>query len=87
MTVATLTSKGQTTIPKEIRKKLGLKPGAKLHFNLMPDGTISVRAKAGTLKDLAGILHRAGTRSVTVEEMNEAVARAAVARYRRGSRK
>ena len=87
MTVATLTSKGQTTIPKEIREKLGLKPGTKLHFNLMPDGTISVRAKTGTLNDLAGILHRPGMRAATVEEMNEAVARAVVARHKRGSRK
>ena len=87
MTVATLTSKGQTTIPKEIREKLGLKPGTKLHFNLMPDGTISVRAKTGTLNDLAGILRRPGMRAATVEEMNEAVARAVVVRYKRSSRK
>ena len=80
--VATLTRKGRTTIPKKIRKNLGLKPGAKLHFNLMPDGTIRVRAKADTLKDLAGILQRAGTRTATVEETNDAVARAAVARFR-----
>ena len=82
-----MTSKGRTTIPKAIRKKLGLKPGAKLHFNLMPDGTIRVRAKAGTLKDLAGILHRTGMQTATVEEMNEAVARAAVVRFRRGARR
>ena len=87
LTVATLTSKGRTTIPKDIRRKLGLKPGDKLHFNLMPDGTIRVRAKAGTLKDLAGILHRPGMRTATVEQMNDAVARAAVARFRRGARK
>ena len=52
----------------------------------MPDGTISVRAKSGTLDDLAGILRRPGMRAVTVEEMNDAVARSAVARYKRGSR-
>ena len=87
MTVATLTSKGQTTIPKEIREKLGLKPGTKLHFNLMPDGTISVRAKTGTILDLAGILHRPGMKAATIEEMNEAVARAVVARYKRSQSK
>ena len=65
MTVVTLTSKGQTTIPKAIREQLGLKPGAKLNFSLMPDGTIRVRPKTGTFKDLAGILHRAGTRTAT----------------------
>ena len=87
MTVATLMSKGRTTIPKEIREKLGLKPGAKPHFTLMPDGSIRVRAKADTLNELAGILHRTGTRTATIEEMNEAVARAAVARFKRGARK
>jgi len=87
LTIATLTSKGRTTIPTDIRKKLRLKPGAKLNFSLMPDGTIRVRAKAGTLKDLAGILHRPGMRTATVEQMNDAVARAAVARFRRGARR
>ena len=35
-TAATLTSKGQTTIPKEIRDGLGMKPGDRISFTLMP---------------------------------------------------
>ena len=39
--LATLTSKGQVTLPKPIRDKLGLKAGSKLDFELLPDGTVS----------------------------------------------
>ena len=38
MTIATLTSKGQTTVPREIRERLGLEPGDQLHFTLLPNG-------------------------------------------------
>ena len=33
MTTSTLTSKGQTTVPRELREKLGLKPGDKLEWD------------------------------------------------------
>ena len=36
MAAATLTSKGQTTIPKEIRDSLGMKPGDRLTFTFIP---------------------------------------------------
>ena len=44
-TDATLTSKGQTTIPKEIRDSLGMKPGDRMTFTLMADGTVIMRVK------------------------------------------
>ena len=44
-TNATLTSKGQTTIPKEIRDSLGMKPGDRMTFTLMADGTVIMRVK------------------------------------------
>ncbi|MGH9429068.1 MAG: AbrB/MazE/SpoVT family DNA-binding domain-containing protein, partial [Terriglobia bacterium] len=34
-----MTSKGQVTLPKEIRDKLGLKAGSKIDFELLSDGT------------------------------------------------
>jgi len=55
---ATLTSKGRTTIPKEIRDGLGLKPGDRMTFTLMPDATVIMRVKGRGLKELAGTLHK-----------------------------
>jgi AbrB family looped-hinge helix DNA binding protein len=55
-----LTSKGQTTIPKEIRERLNLKPGDRLTFTLMPDGTVQMRAKNKSVMDVAGLLRRRG---------------------------
>jgi AbrB family looped-hinge helix DNA binding protein len=69
-TVATLTSKGQTTIPKEIRDSLGLKPGARMTFTLMPDGTVLLRVKSGSFMKLGGVLRRRGRRAVPVERLS-----------------
>ena len=44
-TDAILTSKGQATIPKEIRDSLGMKPGDRMTFTLMADGTVIMRVK------------------------------------------
>lgn len=54
MSASTLTSKGQTTIPKDIRDALGLKPSDELKFTLLSDGTVIMRAKRRDLADLAG---------------------------------
>lgn len=43
MTTATLTAKGQTTIPKTVRNYLGLKSGDKLDFIIEPDGGVTIR--------------------------------------------
>lgn len=66
-TDATLTSKGQTTIPKEIRDSLGMKPGDRMTFTLMPDATVVMRVKSGSLAELAGKLHKKGRKPVPVE--------------------
>lgn len=70
MADATLTAKGQTTIPKEIRERLGLEAGDKLTFTTLSDGTVVMRAKTRRLLDLAGSLTRPGQPAVSVEEMN-----------------
>ncbi len=69
MADATLTAKGQTTIPKEIRERLGLEPGDKLVFTALSDGTVIMRAKTRQLLDLAGSLTRPGQPTVSVAEM------------------
>jgi antitoxin PrlF len=69
MADATLTAKGQTTIPKEIREQLGLEAGDKLTFTTLSDGTVVMRAKTRRLLDLAGTLSRPGQPTITVAEM------------------
>lgn len=69
MADATLTAKGQTTIPKEIRERLGLEPGDKLTFTTLSDGTVVMRAKTRSLLDLASSLTRPGQPTVGVDEM------------------
>jgi AbrB family looped-hinge helix DNA binding protein len=52
---ATVTSKGQMTIPAEFRDAMGLKEGDKVTCELLPDGSMSLR-KAATFEDLRGIV-------------------------------
>jgi antitoxin PrlF len=75
MAVATLTSKGQITIPKQVRDALSLQAGDRVSFLVRDDGVVELRAETTDLKDLFGIL-RPARRGVTVEEMNEAIRRA-----------
>ena len=67
---ATLTSKGQTTIPKEIRDSLGLQPGDRMTFTLMPDKTVVMRVKTKSVSALAGVLHKKGRKPVPVEQLS-----------------
>ena len=69
-TDATLTSKGQTTIPKEIRDGLGMKPGDRITFTLMPDGAVVMRVKSKRLAGLAGMLHKKGRKPLAVEQLS-----------------
>ncbi len=73
--LATLTSKGQVTLPKEIRDALMLVPGAKLDFSLQPDGSVSVRPMKKSISSLFGLLKRPGAKAFSIEEENEAVGR------------
>ena len=66
----TLTSKGQTTIPKEIRDGLHMKAGDHMTFTLMPDGTVVLRLKSKSVAELAGALHKKGRRPVPVEQLS-----------------
>lgn len=69
-TDSTLTSKGQTTIPKEIRDSLGMKAGDRMTFTLMPDATVVLRVKSKSLATLAGSLHKKGRKTVPVEQLS-----------------
>jgi AbrB family looped-hinge helix DNA binding protein len=82
MTTATLTSKGQTTIPKAIRERLGLRPGDRIEFVALSDGTVRLMPRNLPIGALKGLLPRP-KRALSVGEMNEAVADGAIGRPRR----
>ena len=69
MAVATITSKGQTTIPKEIRDGLGLQPNDQVHFTLLADGTVIMRAKKRSVGEVYGILHKPGRKPIPLADM------------------
>ena len=61
MPASTLTSKGQTTIPLEVREFLKLKSGDRLEFKLNLDGkTVTLRPANIQITDLKGMLKRKG---------------------------
>ena len=66
----TMTTKGQVTVPREIRERLGLKSGDKMAFTMLSDGTVVMRPKTRRLAELAGSLTRRGQPTVTIEDMN-----------------
>ncbi len=69
-TESTLTSKGQTTIPKPIRDSLRMKTGDRMSFTLMPDGVVIMRVKNKRLSDLAGVLYRKGRKPVPIDRLS-----------------
>lgn len=70
---ATMSSKGQLTIPKEVRDELNLGAGTKFYVTVH-NGEVIARPKNRRLADLAGILGKPPSgRSVTIEEMDEAI--------------
>jgi antitoxin PrlF len=79
MPTSTLTSKGQITLPKEIREYLHAKPGTQIDFIIQENGEIVMKAVNRSVRDLKRILapYVKLDRPVTIEEMNDAIARGA----------
>lgn len=73
MPTATVTSKGQITLPAEVRRSLGLKPGSRVAFVLVDEGTYELVPATGTVRSLRGRVPSPAT-PVTVEQMEAAVA-------------
>jgi antitoxin PrlF len=75
MPTATVTSKGQVTIPKAVRDLLRIDAGDQIDFIVTDRGDVVVRAVAVDIRELRGLLKRPHRRGVTVEEMNNAILR------------
>ena len=82
MPIATVTSKGQITIPIETRTRLRLVPGTKISFDQNAAGETVIRPKTGDIRALRGILKYDGP-PVSIEEMNEAIGDAIAEDYLR----
>lgn len=84
MSMATMTSKGQVTIPKEIREELGLDAGSKVLFVRVGPRNVRMVPRTGDVSDLIGILSRPDQPSYSIEELNEHIAEAATEEGSRG---
>lgn len=73
MAAATLTSKGQLTVPKVVRDALGVAPGDRLDFVRMEDGNYAILPATYSVKSLKGLIKRPSM-PVSLEEMDDAVA-------------
>jgi AbrB family looped-hinge helix DNA binding protein len=73
MAEATITSKGQVTIPKAVRDALGLEPGDRVAFVDTDKGFLLVPATRD-LRSLRGMFKGRRTRPATIEEMKAAIA-------------
>ncbi len=69
MTEAAVTSKGQITIPAEVRAAMQIQPGDRVVFTVLADGTTVIRAKTKSLRSLVGTLPPKRGKRVPIEQM------------------
>jgi len=81
--LATVTDKGQVTVPKEIRDQIGIEPGSRLDFEVQDDGTLRVRLLTRGADNLFGLLHREGIKPRSLDEMDQGIVKAVGDRNRR----
>lgn len=83
MPEATLTTKGQVTIPKAVRDHLRLEAGTRVDFVITDDGTVLLRPLTRHVRELGGLLSRPGRRPVSVREMDNGIRKHLRHRYGR----
>jgi AbrB family looped-hinge helix DNA binding protein len=80
MPSSTVTSKGQITIPIEIRKALGLSAGDEVMFFALGNGQVAFRPRTGSIRDLEGIVPKLDY-VPTLQELNEGIGAAIEEEY------
>ncbi|MFT4051390.1 MAG: AbrB/MazE/SpoVT family DNA-binding domain-containing protein [Microbacterium sp.] len=86
MTMATVTSKGQITIPKDVRDDLKLETGSRVMFVKLRNGQYRLVPRTGTVEDFLGVLYDPARPPMTIEDINEAIAEGGAASGKRGMR-
>lgn len=77
MATATVTSKGQITIPAQVRTALGLDAGDRVEFVETAKGQFAIIAVTGSIRELQGLFKGKRSKPVSLEEMDRAIARGA----------
>ena len=70
MLESTITAKGQTTVPAEVRDRIGATAGTRLVWHSLPDGSVLVRAKSKSLLDLAGAMKPTEGKQLSTADMD-----------------
>lgn len=65
-----LSGNGEVKIPDHILAALELKPGHKVEFTLLPEGTLILRPKNKSILDMAGMLYEEGRPAVPIDKMS-----------------
>lgn len=73
MTTATLTTRGQVTVPAAVRVAMGLQPGSRVEFVETAPGQFSIIAASNSVRALKGIL-RKPQHPVSLKDMDAAIA-------------
>lgn len=74
MPASTVTSKGQITIPLEVRQRLGLRAGSRVNFVLTDGDSYELVPATGTVSALKGMISAPTGAPVTLEAMEDAIA-------------
>jgi AbrB family looped-hinge helix DNA binding protein len=77
MATATVTSKGQITIPSQVRNAMGLEAGDRVEFVEQGKGQFAIVAATRSVQELKGRFQSKRRKPVTIEEMNAAIAKRA----------
>lgn len=77
MATATLTSKGQVTIPVQVRSELGIDAGDRIEFVKIGKGEFNIVAATRSVRELKGLFRGRRSKPVSIEEMDAAIARGA----------
>ncbi len=85
MPIATLTSKGQITVPAVVREQLGLKTGDRVDFAFTAEGGVTMTPRRTRFEEVRGILRGASRRPVSVRGMDRGIRRAVTARWKRAA--
>lgn len=78
MATATMTSKGQVTIPAEVRQRMGLASGDRIEFVELGSGEFAIKPAIDDVRSLKGAL-RQPHKPVSVDDMNSAIRKRAAA--------